>query len=73
MSVSSNKELVERLEVVSNKIIDNMVTACQIAIKTCVTCDSFNQVKETCNLNGLRPPAKIIAFGCECFTQDVPF
>lgn len=43
------------------------------ATKTCITCEHFEQKKELCQLNGLRPPATVIAFGCECFVDGVPF
>ena len=44
-------------------------------IKTCMRCDYFNQVKETCGLTSppQRPPAKIIAYGCPAFSDEVPF
>lgn len=43
--------------------------------KTCVRCDNFNLKDELCKLYSLRPPAEIIAFGCEKYDDDewVPF
>ena len=41
--------------------------------KTCVHCIYFDQNSETCALAGQRPPAKVIAFGCARWEQDIPF
>lgn len=41
--------------------------------KSCLSCENFNDEKELCNLNYQRPPARVIAFGCECFEDKVPF
>lgn len=50
-----------------------IVQALEQATKSCLTCDHFDQAKELCNLNHKRPPARIIAFGCECFEDEIPF
>lgn len=39
----------------------------------CVVCENFDKRSETCNLNKLRPPAEIIAYGCEMFIEEIPF
>lgn len=43
--------------------------------RTCVSCDHFRTGNETCGLANARPPARIIAFGCEKYSDDmdVPF
>ena len=43
--------------------------------QTCMRCDHFEEAKENCKLFNMRPPAKVIAFGCEKFTDDdwIPF
>lgn len=45
------------------------------ATQTCVRCDHFNQVNETCQLANppRRPPAMIIAYGCPKFEDEIPF
>jgi hypothetical protein len=44
------------------------------ATACCPNCDNFKPFNETCGLNSQRPPAPIIAFGCECFVgNQVPF
>jgi hypothetical protein len=43
--------------------------------KTCVECLYFDEPSETCQFNqsNMRPPARIIAFGCDVFEYDIPF
>jgi len=47
------------------------------ALRTCVTCEHFDKDAETCKLaDGQRPPAKVIAYGCDSYTfefDDIPF
>ena len=44
------------------------------SIVCCPNCDNWQARKETCGLNNQRPPAPIIAFGCECYIGNkVPF
>ncbi len=41
--------------------------------KNCITCERFDKRSETCELNKKRPPAEIIAYGCECYEEVIPF
>ncbi len=44
------------------------------ATKTCLTCDHFAETKgENCNKFGGRPPARVIAFGCDGYENEIPF
>lgn len=42
---------------------------------SCLSCSKFDENSETCLLVGERPPARIIAFGCERYedSDDIPF
>lgn len=41
--------------------------------QTCVHCKHFNNTLEVCALANQRPPARVIAFGCSSFVEDIPF
>lgn len=51
--------------------------------RSCLNCANWNGEQapgvklvhkpETCRLNGLRPPARIIVTGCECHSDNIPF
>lgn len=43
--------------------------------RTCVECIHFDKVHEGCSkAGGNRPPAKVIAYGCELFkSDDIPY
>lgn len=42
--------------------------------RTCVHCIHFDMHSEQCGMAGQRPPARVIAFGCELFEADpIPF
>lgn len=46
-------------------------------LKSCISCDHFNEPLEQCKISGnQRPPARIIAYGCpkyESIDDDIPF
>lgn len=39
----------------------------------CPNCLHFDGANEQCKLAAARPPAQVIAFGCERFDFDIPF
>lgn len=42
---------------------------------TCINCDHFTEATEMCKQWNTRPPARVIAFGCEKYKDDdlIPF
>lgn len=67
------EELLTRLEDASKLLVDSFVKNIELTLRTCVSCEHFDDAKEECGLNRMRPPARIIAFGCECYEQRIPF
>lgn len=52
------------------KYLGRKVTMDMIALqRTCVVCKNWNAANETCILANARPPATVIAFGCERFER----
>lgn len=42
--------------------------------RSCLNCEHFNESKEICKLNEMRPPAKVIAYSCELWEDiEIPF
>ncbi len=41
--------------------------------RSCLTCLNFTEAAETCALAQARPPARVIAQGCESYVQQPPF
>lgn len=87
-SKEHSEQLMQRLEAVSEAMAKGMVKVIEDTVKSCVTCDHFSEVqcvvfkdetrtvefvKPQCGLNGLQPPARVIAFGCECWEDKIPF
>lgn len=58
--------LMEALE----KVVKSEVRSC---VTTCMNCQHFSEGVEKCELNFQRPPARIIANGCECWEERIPF
>lgn len=61
--------------------IANAIRQCAAAVgdavitgrRTCVHCKHFESTMEQCVLAAARPPARVIAFGCPSFAEEVPF
>ena len=73
MSIS-DKELSHRDKVLK-QIVTTTIDTCYAkgVFNSCITCNNFNEQTELCKLNNLRPPARIIAAGCECYDDEIPF
>lgn len=47
--------------------------ATRILLRTCLTCDMFDEETETCRKWHARPPARTIAYGCDDYIEEIPF
>lgn len=56
------------LQAAAKEIAASVVTC----MSTCVNCYNFDGTGEVCMLYKVRPPAKVIAYGCENF-DSMPF
>lgn len=74
MEIRAKLDKQQIFEAVAALVQPAIVEALTTATRTCLTCDHFleNQ-QELCNLYGMRPPARIIAFGCPAFVNEIPF
>lgn len=59
----------------SNSVYRVLEDMTNYPFKTCIKCDNFDEKNELCKLYNARPPARIIAFGCEQYKDDdwIPF
>lgn len=60
-----------------DRLVENIKYAVKVELSklahNCPTCTHFDGRVEQCILAGKRPPAKIIAEGCNKFEYDIPF
>jgi hypothetical protein len=66
----------DRMELVSKlaeNITSQVIESIREMAQTCIHCEHFDEEKELCKLAGKRPPARVIAFGCENFQNIIPF
>lgn len=63
----------EMLKTVADYITPRIITILEEATRTCVNCSHFDETNEMCRLVRKRPPARVIAFGCEKFEDSIPF
>lgn len=52
---------------VHQKLVDNFI------LRTCLNCECFDPHGETCLQFRVKPPAKVLVFGCEKWLPDIPF
>lgn len=52
-----------------------LIEALKAARRSCLNCVSFNNKAESCIMYSAKPPAHVIAFGCDtfCHNQEIPF
>lgn len=70
------KEAVEGIAQELGQVMRRHLDECT---RTCLNCEHFTEkhvnsiYSEICSLAGKRPPARIIAFGCEHYKDQIPF
>ena len=69
MAIKYTKEIQDARQLVFKDLIDSQT------FKSCINCSQFlnNGGNEICDLNKLRPPARVIVYGCELHEFDIPF
>lgn len=80
MSKLINRYLRETIDRRLKNVLTNATLICSMLpeeiVKSCITCDNFNEEIEVCKKFNARPPARIIAFSCEGYAninEKIPF
>lgn len=63
----------DQLETIADYLKPAIVEALRTGTRSCLTCERFEEQNEVCNKYGGRPPARVIAFGCDGYEDKVPF
>ena len=69
----------EMMQQIASSITNEIIVGLQESVRTCVHCEFWLRERELCNnatncpQGPARPPANIIAFGCDHFKRDIPF
>lgn len=56
-----------------NLVSDAVRNTIEQSTRTCLNCEKFDEKTEKCCPVNMRPPARVIAFGCEQFEETIPF
>lgn len=78
MSLPKPTEIVvmdDNIATAINTLAKSLSGAVQAGRRTCVHCLHFDERDEACTFYNpvMRPPARVIAFGCPAFEDDIPF
>lgn len=73
MDIRTKLNREQMAKVVADLVQPAIIDAIVNATRTCITCDSWEPGKELCNRFQKRPPAKVIAFGCPAYENEIPF
>lgn len=68
-SVSRNSVIKDISEELA-RVMRNHLDECT---RCCPNCLHWNEKREICELAHTRPPARVIAFGCERYEDRIPF
>ncbi len=73
LMVQSEQNTLDIIVTISEADNNKKLVSAKCSKRTCVTCDNFHEPQERCTLAGTRPPASVIAYGCEKWIDEVPF
>lgn len=67
-------KLIETVRALVTDAVDEIVKAELPLQRSCLDCAHFDEPSERCKVADARPPARVIAFGCERFVlNDIPW
>lgn len=64
---------VAAVHAMAKSLTDAMRNELDRATKTCLNCERFTEAAELCGKWNARPPARVIATGCEDHVDEIPF
>lgn len=56
-----------------NPMLEQRSKAVNLLLRTCCSCDMFDHEEEKCRKFDMRPPAQVIAYGCDEYIEEIPF
>lgn len=62
----------KEVDVIAGEVAKRVAETIRASVPTCVQCSHWHEKDELCGLWLARPPAKVIAFGCEKY-EHMPF
>jgi hypothetical protein len=65
----------DRIYEMRQHLYDWLVSYHPSLMRTCMTCVHFQESNEVCKRYNLRPPARVIAYGCKDYMneEEIPF
>lgn len=74
MSIQTARK--QNITLLAQELAAELETVIDRHLRSCLTCMYFKEDAEVCEHkqnSGLRPPARVIAFGCKLYSEEIPF